>query len=526
MPPTLTFEEQIGQVILAVWPAEGGVERLAPLVAGGRVGGVVVRPGCAGGPRELAAALNHLQRLASYPLLCAAELPSGRGALVPGAACLPGPLALGSARQADLARRCGAYLAREARALGVHLLLGPSLDVQRAPAGDGASAVDVLWRSAWRTFGENPALVAHLGAAFIEGCRAGGALAAGGQFPGRGGAEYDQDRALALLPQGRQALEKIDLLPYVEAARAGLGAVQTGHLHVSALDNLPHRLATHSSTVVEGLLRRSLGFAGLLLTDNLDAPAMGVRYNPGQAAVLAFAAGHDLLVTENPEQVYRALYEVLLHGDVPPARLQQAVGRVWQAKEDLGLWRRRFATGELPEGGEGPRLAREVAASSLVVLRGRPEALLARPLLAVTTPALRCDGSRVDHDLARLARTVLGTEMKVISVQPSLPAEAAALPSGAEEARAALLCVDLQPDSPAARGDGTCRGLVPLAEGLKRLGLPLGVVLLGNPYALPCFPMADVLLYAPGDAPACLEAALDCLVGRLQPGGKLPVTIR
>lgn len=502
--PRLSLEDQVGQLVVAVW--SGDWDRLAPLVARGRVGGVLLPAGAGPEAGELAPRLNRLQRLSTYPLLCAADL-ANPGLWDPG-----GP-ALGAARQPELARRSGELAGRLARAQGVHLLLGPTFDVLREAAGPGAG----------RACGENPSLVAELAAAWVAGCRRARALAVGRSFPGGGGAVYDAGRTLAALPQGRQTLEKMDLLPYQEALPAGLGAIATGHLHVAALDTLPTRLATHSSAVVEGLLRGTLGYDGLLLTDGLEAPEVGTRYAPGQAAVLALAAGHDLLVTTQPEEVYRALYEVLSHGDVPLARLEEAVRRIGRAKRWLGLFEDRC----VPTPAEAPAvadLADELARAALVRVRGGWDLLAGRRALVVANRRVRADGSAMEGDLQRLAAGYLAqAAFRGLDPRPT-PAQVDGVLTAAAGAGAALIFwgAPLEGEGPSQAAEA----LVALAQALKRMGLTVGAVVLGDPSALARFTAADLLLHLPGDGLPCLEAAFAYLLGHAGAPGRLPVSVR
>ena len=511
-PTRLSLEQQVGQVIMGIW--QGDLEQLTAQIAQGRLGGLVLPAGAAASLEDLVATLNSLQRLATYPLLCAANLDGAGGPFVPGAGALPGALALGAARQPELARRAGVWTGSQARAWGIHLVLGPVLDVQREP---DHLPVD------WRSFGSNPVLVARLGAAFVEGCQARRALATGRHFPGRGAAIYDAQRHQAIVPLDRAALAKADLQPYVEACHAGLGAIMTAHLHVAALDSLPTRLATHSSAVVQGLLRRTLAYRGLVLTDNLDAGELSSRYGPGEAAILAFAAGHDLLVTEHPEQVFRALYEVLLHGDIPAARLHEALGRIWAAKEWLGLFRNRFA--EPATDDEGQELAAQVARASLTAVRGKAEVVAGRPVFLCAAPTARLDGTRVDQDLARLARERFAQATFHTLAPGSACAGLDQAVASAGDAAAAILFVDLPPQADPATGTMRGEALAALTHTLKSLGLPLAVVVLGNPYALPHFPEADLLLHAPSNLWPCLEAACAYLAGHGEAPGRLPVSV-
>lgn len=502
--PRLSLEEQVGQVIMGIWT--GDLERLAGLVAQGCVGGLFLPPGSAPAPRAMAETLNRLQRLSTYPLLCAADLRMGPGPRV------PSELALGAARQPDLARRSGMMAGKLARAMGIHLVLSPSLDVWH-------EAGQAPWPL--RTFGETPSLVILLGTAFIEGCHAAGALAAGSRFPGCGAALYDTERRLAVLPQDRQTMERIDLLPYVEAGRAGLRVVMSAHVHVSALDSLPNRLATHSSAVASRLLRRTLGFDGLLLSDNLDAAEVNARYTPGQAAILAFAAGHDLLLTANPEQVYRALYEVLLHGDIPLARLQEAVSRIWAAKAWLGLADERFVTPPADHWEQETALARQVARAALTAIRGQPSLVPWRHPLVLSNRVSRPDGRPLEADLARLAADQFPqATCRTLDPQPGAAQIDGAL-AAAGNVDAALLFLEIKPGDPGDVGDA----MAALAQAGKRIGLPVAVVVVGNPAPLIRFSGADLLIYTPSDALPDLEAAFSYVNGQFAASGRLPISV-
>jgi len=514
---TLTLEDQVGQLIIAVWP--GDPEETAALVAQGRVGGLFIPAGAAPCEGELAEALERLQRLATYPLLCLGDAEGGLGPLVPGA------LALAAARRPDLARRAGAFAAAEARARGLQMVLAPPFDVQRDP-GDLPLPAPSL--------GDNPLLVATLAAAFVEGCQGAGVLAVGRHFPGRGGALYDAGNRRWVLPHDRVALEKIDLAPFAEACRAGLGAIMSGHIHVPALDSLPGRLATHSSAIAEGLLRRSLRFGGLLITSNLDAPEVRTRYGSAEAAVLAFAAGHDLLVTEHAGDAYRALYEVLQNGDIPASRLEQAGARIAAAR----AWLRRQAAPArlravasfwpaMPPREEdalagGPALARAVAQASLALLQGRPDVLPRRGLLVVAHRPVAPGSAAVAEHLAGLAAAHgEPPALHLLDAQPS-PQQLEAAVDAASAAQAALLLLDLPPGHQAG---APVEATIALAQALKRAGLPLGVVVMGDPFPLAQLRQADLLLYSPGDTLPHLDAIFACLRGELEPCGHLPVHV-
>ncbi|MGQ9681298.1 MAG: glycoside hydrolase family 3 N-terminal domain-containing protein [Anaerolineae bacterium] len=497
--PAMSFEEQVGQLVMAVWPPQDA-DALDELVGLGRIGGLWLAPEVPCDSAALSQELDRLQRLAPYPLLIAADP-------VAGPAFLAQPeIALGAARQPELARRSGWWAARRARELGINLLLSPNLSVQRE-ATNGLGA--------WRSFGSNPARVARLGSAWMQGCLEGCAWPVAWPFPGAGSAAWDEERRVAVLPQTRDHLEKVDLAPYAACMESGLPALATGHLRVAALDSLPTRLTTHSSAVVEGLLRHTLGFAGLLLTDRLDHPSLAGRYGAGQAAVLAFAAGHDLIVTANPAETYRALYAVLLHGDVPAARLEQALARAWVARRALHLPELHLGRPAAPPPAEDP--VGDIARASLVRISGRREALaLHRPLVMAVDPA---DG--------RFAAAVQRLAADRLTACTFLPLGAAAVPgeidkvlAAARQASAALLFAWEPPSGTVQPASGE---LGQLLAALRQAGLPTGACLAGNPCELLPLAAADLLLYAPAAGEDALDTACAYMLGMGEAPGRLPI---
>ena len=500
--PDMSLEEQVGQLVMGVWPPQDG-DALDDLVGLGRVGGLWLAPEAGWTPAALASELDRLQRLAPYPLLIAADPVAG-----PVSIAAP-EISLGAARQPELARRVGEWAGRRAREMGIHLLLAPNLSVQRE-SGSGLGA--------WRSFGANPSLVAHLGSSWMQGCLEGCAWPVASPFPGAGSAVWDEERRLAVLPQARDHLEKVDLAPFAACMESGLPALATGHLRVAALDALPTRLATHSSAVVEGLLRRTLGFAGLLLTDRLDHSSLAGRYGPGQAAVLAFAAGHDLVVTANPGEAYRALYGVLLNGDVPSSRLKQALIRAWDARRALQLpeLHRMHPAGPSPAGSP----LGDVAHAALVRVSGRREDVaLHRPLVLAADPA---DG-RFAAAVQRLAGERLAASGFLPICSEAAPEEMEKVLATAGQAGAALLFAWEPPAGPVRPAPG--RHLSQLVAVLRQAGLPMGACLAGDPYALAALNGADLLLYMPAAGEDYLDSACAYLLGIGEAPGRLPVSV-
>jgi beta-N-acetylhexosaminidase len=194
-----------------------------------------------------------------------------------------------------------------------------------------------------RAYGRDPELVARLGAAYIRGLQGGGILASAKHFPGHGDTHVDSHLGLPVIEHDRERLDAVELLPFRRAMDpdVAVASVMIGHLALPALDpsGAP---ASLSAPVIEGLLRTELGWDGLVLTDDLGAMrAITDRYPPGEAAVLAVAAGADLLIVvrngSNQEEARTALLDALADGRLERSAVEAAVRRVLAAKARVGL---------------------------------------------------------------------------------------------------------------------------------------------------------------------------------------------
>jgi beta-glucosidase len=294
-------------------------EQLRELLAQG-VGGVILLGGSAA---ELRLRTEQLQRWAGGPLLLCADVEEGVGQRFEGASWLVPPLSLGRLHRSEperaeaLAERYGHCTGRQARLLGLNWVLGPVCDVNNNPANP---VINV------RAWGENPETAGSLAAAFVRGCQAEGVLACAKHFPGHGDTSSDSHLELPLLAHSRARLEAVELPPFRAAIAAGVASVMTAHLQLPALDS--QHPATLSPAVLTQLLRRDLGFSGLVVTDALVMEAISAHHGAAEAAVLAFAAGADLiLMPADAEAAIDGLLEALETGRISHARVAESLER-------------------------------------------------------------------------------------------------------------------------------------------------------------------------------------------------------
>jgi beta-N-acetylhexosaminidase len=199
----------------------------------------------------------------------------------------PGHAALGRLDDLDATRRIARAIGRQSRASGIDLVLAPDVDVTSNPDNPVIGL---------RSFGADPALVSRHAAAFVEGLHQGGVAACAKHFPGHGDTRTDSHVGLPVIDADTATLQRRDLPPFAAAVAAGADAVMTAHVVFPALDTSP---ATLSPTVL-ALLREDLGFGGVIVSDALDMQAISAGVGRGPGAVLALAAGVDLVCIGNP----------------------------------------------------------------------------------------------------------------------------------------------------------------------------------------------------------------------------------
>jgi beta-N-acetylhexosaminidase len=283
------------------------------------------------GPYEAAVLLNRLQHDSKLPLLVAADFELGVSNRLRGSTGFPNAMAIGATGKTDYAEAFGRITAEEARAIGVHWNFFPVADVNSNPDNPIINT---------RSFGEDPAQVAAMVAAYIRGAHSAGLLTTAKHFPGHGDTATDSHLGLAQVTGNRARLDSVELPPFRKAIETGVDAVMVAHVTVPALDPKPNAVATVSPAIVTDLLKKQLGFKGLVITDALDMAGLTRLYadDIGREAVDAFKAGNDmLLIPPDLDAAYRAVLAAVKSGEIPQARLNESVLKILKLKASLGL---------------------------------------------------------------------------------------------------------------------------------------------------------------------------------------------
>ncbi|GAA2256384.1 MULTISPECIES: glycoside hydrolase family 3 protein [Kitasatospora] len=291
----------------------------------------------------------------------------------------PGNLALGAIDDPALTRDVARELGRALAACGINYNWAPSADVNSNPRNPVIGV---------RSFGADPKLCARHTAAWVEGLQSVGVAACAKHFPGHGDTAVDSHLGLPVVDVDVDLLSSRDLVPFRAAIEAGAKAVMTAHIMIPALD--PKLPATLSRAVLGDLLRGSLGYQGLIVTDGIEMGAIADTYGTAEGTVLALTAGADAICVgggladeETVLHLRDAIVAAVRTGRLAEERLADAAERV----RHLGGWARTEAQGELagPDLAIGLRAARR--ALRVVRAPGAPGApVTERPYVASFSP--------------------------------------------------------------------------------------------------------------------------------------------
>lgn len=317
----MTLEEMAGQLLMpAVYSDadESSMRRLARYAADCHIGGVVLLKGTTDAARAIADTLTG--RLAVVPFV-AIDAEWGLAMRLDDTPRYPRNGKISPRAEEELLYDYGYEVAREGRAAGINMVLGPVLDVISPQAPERGGVIGS------RSFGSNPQRVARLGTAYARGLEDGGAISVAKHFPGHGSADADSHKRLPRVEKSRERLWMEDLLPFRSYIGAGLSAIMTAHVYVPALDSV-EKPATVSPRVLEELLRKEMEFGGLIVTD-----AMNMGGVEGSGAVDAIAAGADIILA--PADTHGEIVKIcnaVRAGRLPLAQLRGSVRRVLNCK--------------------------------------------------------------------------------------------------------------------------------------------------------------------------------------------------
>jgi beta-N-acetylhexosaminidase len=331
----LSTQARIGQLFVVGIDGTRPSAETARLLRSWQAGGVILSGNNVGSAADLVALTTGLQRAAALPLLIATDQEGGEVARIHvGLTPLPSAAFYGQHGSPDRVYADTLAQGKALKRLGINLNLAPVVDVLSNPDSAIGS----------RSFGPNPTRAGQLAAAAIKGYQAAGIGATAKHFLGLGSVTTNADEALPVVTASRATLEARDLVPMRAAVKAGVDALMVTRVLLTALD--ARTTAYASPAIVQGVIRRELGFGGAIMTDSLLTNAVVNGPGPATAAVAALVAGDDILLllregggvdVPHTQQALDAVRRAVAAGKVSMSRLNDAVTHVLQLKARLGL---------------------------------------------------------------------------------------------------------------------------------------------------------------------------------------------
>jgi beta-glucosidase-like glycosyl hydrolase/CubicO group peptidase (beta-lactamase class C family) len=325
---SLSLDEMIGQlmVVRANTPGEAYYDVIEKYIRTYNIGGVTF---FGGHPTLQARQTNYWQSIAKTPLFISIDAEWGPAMRLDSIMAFPYQMTLGAAADDSLVYKMGMEVARQCRQLGIHINFAPVVDINSNPDNPVIHM---------RSFGEDRDVVARKGIMYMKGMKDGGLIVTAKHFPGHGDTGSDSHHTLPVVPHTSQRLDSVELYPYRSLIDAGLDGIMIAHLNVPSLEKLEKTASTLSKSIVTDLLRKNMGFNGLIVTDALDMKGVTLNDIPGEIEVKALQAGNDiLLLSPNVPEAIRQIKAAISSGILTEELLRERCKRVLLYKYKAGL---------------------------------------------------------------------------------------------------------------------------------------------------------------------------------------------
>jgi len=272
---------------------------------------------------------KYFQDISDIPLLIASDLERGAGQQMKGATLFPSNMAVAATGDSHNAYLQGEITAKEAKALGIHMIFAPVLDVNNNPNNPIINL---------RAYSDDPDVVSDFGAQFIKGVQDQGLYACPKHFPGHGNTSIDSHTSLPIITSSISDLNKIELKPFKSAVDNNVKMIMMAHIAMPALDP-SKKPASHSYEITTNLLINKWGFDGLIITDGMEMSGITNEAWSGEAAIRAIEAGSDIILLPiNVDRTIEAIYKAVLSNRISEERIDFSVNKILSSKKELNLF--------------------------------------------------------------------------------------------------------------------------------------------------------------------------------------------
>ncbi len=362
---SMSNEEKIGQIMICGFDGTNPSENIQKLIRDYHLGNVILFKRNIKDPDQVKNLTSQLQRISKIPLTIAIDQEGGIVTrLTDPFTVFPGNMATAATNDPNNAYLAGLVMAKEMRAVGINWNLAPVVDVNDLPQNPGIGV---------RSYSDDPKVVAKYAAEFVRGLHEGHVAACAKHFPGKGHSAKDAHFEMPIVNRELDELVRIELYPFKELIRDGIDSIMPSHVYYPALcesENLP---ATLSNGVMTDLLKNQMNFDGVTVTDDLEMGGITANLEPSEAAWRSLMAGADMLMIchtfEKQVRAFETLIQMIKFGDIPIERLNDAVRRVLNMKENLGLFDGKIVIDSKIGSKENADIAYEIAKKSVTLVR-------------------------------------------------------------------------------------------------------------------------------------------------------------
>ena len=517
----MTLEEKIGQMFQVGFSGAEITSGISEMIRDYHVGGIIYFRRNIKSLRQVSKLSNELQAISikqrvGLPLMISTDQEGGIVHRLIGGTHFPGNMVLGATKNTELAERMGHAIAKELKTLGINMDFAPVLDVN---CNSLNPVIGV------RSFGEDPFWVAKLGVAFIKGVQAEGVIACGKHFPGHGDTVADSHLTLPVVKHDRNHLEKVEFYPFIQAIQAGVDSIMTAHVCFPSIEPKEDIPATLSYNVLTNLLRKELGYTGIIITDCMEMKAIADGFGTSEGAIMSIKAGSDIVLVSHTldKQIaaIEAVVKAVKEGRITEERINQSVLRILKLKgKRIGLKNPPISDYRKIDKKMDEELAYQIAKKGVTLVKDESNLIPidmfnSKKILVIDFSQKRV--SPVEDDIENNNLLVAFLKEEGLEVEHYTFFEGEDTMPSLKGIDRIIVCSFNAIHNPYQ---------VKIIRKIQNLNIPFIVLALCNPYDLQVFPEVSTFLTTYDYSPFNLQVASEIIVGKYKAQGILPVTLK
>ncbi len=521
--PRITIEDKIAQMIMirmdGKYHSNDSWKKsyIEDIIKEYNIGGLIAFTGNVHGTF---ANIKEYQDIAKTPMFIASDYERGLGVFIDGT-LFPSNMAIAATQDTTLAYLQGQITAREAKALGVNMVLAPVLDINNNKDNPIIN---------FRAYSDSPSDVVKFSIPFIRGIQDQGLIACAKHFPGHGNTDTDSHTSLPIIDIDKNELFENELHPFKKACNYGVRSVMIGHIVIPSIDDYKTP-ATFSKKITTGILRDKWSYNGLIITDALEMGALTKTTWSGESAVKSIEAGADIvLLPLNAKVAINSIINAVKSGRITEDRINKSYERIIKEKERLGILDKYNDWSEVEQTiglSKHKNVAANIAKKSITLVKNKNKIIPFNPnkykkvshILLSTDSDLRTRLKSFARDIDYIHGNV--QKIYVNDSLSDLAMKDVINKISSSDVVIVSMLIRISMDKGLSTIHDTHNELLKKIEKLK---IPIIGISFGSPY-LPDYGYLDAYLCSYGYGSVSLDATTDALFGRKDITGKLPVDL-